>query len=179
MAVNISMRQLESVTLVDDVREALSSSGIDAGMLVLEVTESILMKDANATVARLYQLKRLGVQIAIDDFGTGYSSLAHLRQFPVDILKIDRSFVSDMSRSPDAEAFIHTLVELGHTLGLVTLAEGIEEQIQLDGLRIEQCDQGQGFYYSRPIAPLGIEELLEREKLEGAVSAPRGPMLTF
>ncbi len=179
MAVNISMRQLESPALVDDVREALASSGIDPGMLVLEVTESILMKDANATVARLYQLKRLGVQIAIDDFGTGYSSLAHLRQFPVDILKIDRSFVSDMSRSPDAEAFIHTLVELGHTLGLVTLAEGIEEQIQLDGLRIEQCDQGQGYYYSRPIAPSGIEELLERERLEGAMVAPHGPMLTW
>ena len=129
------------------------------------------------SVARLYQLKRLGVQIAIDDFGTGYSSLAHLRQFPVDILKIDRSFVSDMSRSPDAEAFIHTLVELGHTLGLVTLAEGIEEQVQLDGLRIEQCDQGQGYYYSRPIAPAGIEELLERERVERPLAAPGGPML--
>jgi EAL domain-containing protein (putative c-di-GMP-specific phosphodiesterase class I) len=171
MAVNISLRQLESTTLVDDVQEALNSSGIDPGMLVLEVTESVLMKDSNATVARLYQLKRLGVQIAIDDFGTGYSSLAHLRQFPADILKIDRSFVSDMSRSPDAEAFIHTMVELGHTLGLMTLAEKIEEQVQLDGLRIEQCDQGQGFYYSRPIAPSQIEELLVRIAAERAVTA--------
>jgi diguanylate cyclase (GGDEF)-like protein/PAS domain S-box-containing protein len=168
MAVNISMRQLESAGLVDDVKEAIEASGVDPSTLVLEVTESVLMKDANATVARLHHLKRLGVQIAIDDFGTGYSSLAHLRQFPVDILKIDRSFVSDMSRSPDAEAFIHTLVELGHTLGLVTLAEGIEEKIELDGLRTEQCDQGQGYYYSRPIAPSQIEELLVREAVENA-----------
>ena len=85
------------------------------------------MKDANATVARLHRLKDLGVLLAIDDFGTGYSSLAYLRQFPVDVLKIDRSFVSEMSGSPDAAALIHTLVELGHTLGLVTLAEGIEQ----------------------------------------------------
>jgi len=179
MAVNISMRQLESGALVQEVRDALAASGIEPGSLVLEVTESVLMKDANATVTRLYQLKRLGVQIAIDDFGTGYSSLAHLRQFPVDILKIDRSFVSDMSRSPDAEAFIHTLVELGHTLGMVTLAEGIEEQVQLDGLRSEQCDQGQGYYYARPIMPSEIEELLERERLGRAVASPDAPMFAW
>ena len=104
-------------------------------MLILEVTESTLMRDSVATVARLNRLKQLGVKVAIDDFGTGYSSLAYLRQFPVDVLKIDRSFVADMSRSPDAAALIHTLIELGHTLGLVTLAEGIETHEQLEGLR--------------------------------------------
>ena len=89
--------------------------------------------------------------MAIDDFGTGYSSLAYLRQFPVDVLKIDRSFVADMSRSPDAAALIHTLIELGHTLGLVTLAEGIETHEQLEGLRAEGCDHGQGFLFSGPV----------------------------
>ena len=119
-------------------------------MLVLEVTESTLMRDSVGTVARLNRLKQLGVKVAIDDFGTGYSSLAYLRQFPVDVLKIDRSFVADMSRSPDAAALIHTLIELGRTLGLVTLAEGVETHEQLEGLRAEGCDQGQGFLFSGP-----------------------------
>ena len=118
------------------------------------------MKDAHATVDRLTRLKDLGVKIAIDDFGTGYSSLAYLRQFPVDVLKIDRTFVSEMSGSPDAAALIHTLVELGRTLGLVTLAEGIEQQVQVEGLRSENCDHGQGFLFSRPVSPGAIEELL-------------------
>jgi diguanylate cyclase (GGDEF)-like protein/PAS domain S-box-containing protein len=160
MSVNVSMRQLESDGLVDDVREALKASGLNPGALTIEITESTLMKDANATVTRLNRLKTLGVMIAIDDFGTGYSSLAHLRQFPVDVLKIDRSFVSDMSRSPDGAALIHTLVELGRTLGLVTLAEGIEEPDQLEGLRDELCDCGQGFIFSRPVAPAEIEAML-------------------
>ena len=120
-------------------------------MLILEVTESTLMRDSVATVARLNSLKALGVKVAIDDFGTGYSSLAYLRQFPVDVLKIDRSFVADMSRSPDAAALIHTLIELGRTLGLVTLAEGIETHEQLEGLRRERCDHGQGFLFSGPV----------------------------
>jgi diguanylate cyclase (GGDEF)-like protein/PAS domain S-box-containing protein len=160
MAVNVSMRQLESDVLVDDVRNALSDSGLDPSTLIIEVTESTLMRDPNVTVRRLHRLKKLGVMIAIDDFGTGYSSLAHLRQFPVDILKIDRSFVSDMSGSPDGAALIHTLVELGRTLGLVTLAEGIEEQEQLEGLRSELCESGQGFIFSRPVSPSKIEAML-------------------
>ena len=105
--------------------------------------------------------------LAIDDFGTGYSSLAYLRQFPVDVLKIDRSFVAEMSGSPDAAALIHTLVELGHTLGLVTLAEGIEQTGQIDGLRSEHCDHGQGFFFSRPVGPAEIEDLFARLDLGG------------
>ncbi|MGA2932679.1 MAG: EAL domain-containing protein, partial [Acidimicrobiales bacterium] len=148
VSVNVSMRQLESDRLVDDVRDALVASSLDPSRLILEVTESTLMRDADATIDRLNRLKQLGVMVAIDDFGTGYSSLAYLRKFPVDVLKIDRSFVADMHRSPDAAALIHTLVELGRTLGLVTLAEGIEQQDQLEGLRGEQCDHGQGFIFS-------------------------------
>ncbi len=160
MSVNVSMRQLETDSLVDDVSAALAASGLEPGLLVIEVTESTLMKDANATVARLRRLKDIGVMIAIDDFGTGYSSLAYLRQFPVDVLKIDRSFVAEMDGSTDSAALIHTLVELGRTLGLITLAEGIEETAQLDILRNEQCDSGQGFIFSRPVDPAAIESLL-------------------
>jgi diguanylate cyclase (GGDEF)-like protein/PAS domain S-box-containing protein len=161
MSVNISVRQLESDQLVEDVRDALTASGLEPALLVLEVTESTLMRDSAATVARLNNLKQLGVQVAIDDFGTGYSSLAYLRQFPVDVLKIDRSFVADMSRSPDAAALIRTLIELGRTLGLVTLAEGIETHQQLDGLRAEQCDQGQGFLFSGPVDAVQMAGLFE------------------
>ena len=161
VSVNVSMRQLESDRLVDDVRDALVASSLDPSRLILEVTESTLMRDADATIDRLNRLKQLGVMVAIDDFGTGYSSLAYLRKFPVDVLKIDRSFVADMHRSPDAAALIHTLVELGRTLGLVTLAEGIEQQDQLEGLRGEQCDHGQGFIFSRPVPASEILELLK------------------
>jgi diguanylate cyclase (GGDEF)-like protein/PAS domain S-box-containing protein len=160
MAINVSMRQLESDEFVDDVRNALAFSGVDPTTVVIEVTESVLMKDTNATVGRLQRLKDIGVKIAIDDFGTGYSSLAHLRQFPVDILKIDRSFVSEMSGSQDGVAFIRTLVEFGHMLGLATLAEGIEEQAQLEELQREHCDFGQGFFFSRPVAASEFEGML-------------------
>jgi diguanylate cyclase (GGDEF)-like protein/PAS domain S-box-containing protein len=161
ISVNVSMRQLESDQLLDDVHDALVAHDLDPALLILEVTESSLMRDSAATVARLNLLKQLGVKIAIDDFGTGYSSLAYLRQFPVDVLKIDRSFVADMSRSPDAGALVHTLVELGRTLGLVTLAEGIETHAQLEGLRAEHCDQGQGFLYSGPIDAGEMAALLD------------------
>ena len=171
ISVNVSMRQLESDRLVDDVRDALEASGLDPGSLILEITESTLMRDADATVDRLNRLKKLGVMVAIDDFGTGYSSLAYLRKFPVDVLKIDRSFVADMHRSPDAAALIHTLVELGRTLGLVTLAEGIEQQDQLDGLRGERCDHGQGFIFSRPVAASEILALLEAAEVAEVAEA--------
>ncbi len=171
MSVNVSMRQLDSNGFVDDVRSALQTHCLTPSSLIIEITETVLMKDANATVTLLHRLKDLGVMIAIDDFGTGYSSLAYLRQFPVDVLKIDRSFVSEMSGSPDAAALIHTLVELGHTLGLVTLAEGIEQEGQIEGLRSENCDHGQGYLFSRPVAASRIEELLTRIDLGGDLVA--------
>jgi len=171
MSVNVSMRQLDSNGFVDDVRSALQTNGLTPSSLIIEITETVLMKDANATVTLLHRLKDLGVMIAIDDFGTGYSSLAYLRQFPVDVLKIDRSFVSEMSGSPDAAALIHTLVELGHTLGLVTLAEGIEQEGQIEGLRSENCDHGQGYLFSRPVVASRIEELLTRIDLGGELAA--------
>jgi diguanylate cyclase (GGDEF)-like protein/PAS domain S-box-containing protein len=162
MSVNVSMRQLEAESLVEHVEEALAASNLEPSSLTIEVTESTLMRDANATVSRLRRLKEIGVMIAIDDFGTGYSSLAYLRQFPVDVLKIDRSFIAEMDGTADGAALIHTLVELGRTLGLSTIAEGIEDHSQLEGLRNEHCDSGQGFIFSKPVEPAAIEALLSQ-----------------
>lgn len=160
MAVNVSAQQLDDDGLIEDVREALDASELDAGSLILEVTETTLMRDPKATAERLRKLKSLGVRIAIDDFGTGYSSLAYLRQFPADALKIDRSFISDIAASAESTALIHTLVQLGKALHIETLAEGIEEQVQLETLQREHCDRGQGFLFSRPLPVEEVERFL-------------------
>ncbi len=144
------------------MRGALATSGLPAESLVLEITETDLIRDADSTIAHLSQLKTLGVQVAIDDFGTGYSSLAYLRQFPVDALKIDRSFIASMASSPESAALIHTMVELGRALGLETVAEGIEDRGQLESLRREQCAHGQGYLFSRPISAEALERILGR-----------------
>jgi EAL domain-containing protein (putative c-di-GMP-specific phosphodiesterase class I) len=160
VSVKVSMRQLESDALVDDVREALAASNLRPSSLVLEVTETALMRDADATVVRLGQLKALGVRIAVDDFGTGYSSLAHLRRFPVDILTIDQSFIAGISESPEALAMVHALLQLGRALGLETRAEGIETDDQLERLRAEGCGSGQGMVFAAPMDGPAIESLL-------------------
>jgi diguanylate cyclase (GGDEF)-like protein len=161
VAVNVSGRQLDGNTdLVGDVRTALSRSGLNPGLLTLEITETMLMRDASRSADRLRELKALGVRIAIDDFGTGYSSLAYLQQFPVDALKIDRSFITGIASSPEANALIHTLVQLGKTLGIETYAEGIEDRSQLQHLQREECDSGQGYLFAKPLSPRALEELL-------------------
>jgi diguanylate cyclase (GGDEF)-like protein/PAS domain S-box-containing protein len=168
MSVNVSAVQLDQDDLLADVRHALERSGLDPGDLTLEITETTLMRDADAAAGRLASLKALGVRIAIDDFGTGYSSLAYLRQFPVDALKIDRSFISGIASSKESNALIHTLVQLGKTLSIETLAEGIEESTQLKVLQRESCDQGQGFLFARPLTADAIEAFLD----------PAGPIET-
>jgi diguanylate cyclase (GGDEF)-like protein len=160
MSVNVSARQLDSDGLLDDVRDALRESELDPVALTLEITETTLMRDPDATALRLASLKQLGVRISIDDFGTGYSSLAYLRQFPADALKIDRSFISGIAASEQSAALVHTLVQLGRSLGIETLAEGIEDQAQLETLQREHCDQGQGFLFSRPLEVDAVEEFL-------------------
>jgi diguanylate cyclase (GGDEF)-like protein len=164
MSVNVSGRQLDDDELIEDVRHALGESGLDPTTLTLEITETTLMRDAEATAKRLHLLKELGVRIAIDDFGTGYSSLAYLRQFPVDALKIDRSFISGIAGSKGSAALIHTLVQLGKTLDIETLAEGIEDQAQLETLQREHCDHGQGFLFSRPLAVDAVERFLDADR---------------
>ncbi len=160
MSVNVSARQLENDRLVDDVRTALATNGFAATSLTIEITETAIMRNVAAVVPRLAALKATGVRIAIDDFGTGYSSLAYLQQFPVDTLKIDRSFISSMADSPESGALIRTLVQLGKTLGLETLAEGIEETDQCSQLEREHCDSGQGFLYARPLDVDALESFL-------------------
>jgi EAL domain-containing protein (putative c-di-GMP-specific phosphodiesterase class I) len=160
MSVNVSARQLESDALVDDVRSALQTNLLRPELLTLEITETTLMHDADKTAGRLERLRALGVRIAIDDFGTGYCSLAYLKRFPIDILKIDCSFVADLSESEDARTLVRTLVRLGTDLGLVTLAEGIETSGQLDELRRQHCAVGQGYLFARPLEPAALEELL-------------------
>jgi diguanylate cyclase (GGDEF)-like protein len=153
MSVNVSARQLDSDGFVAEVRDALESTGFDAAALTLEVTETTLMHDTALTARRLTEIKVLGVRIAIDDFGTGYSSLAYLRRFPVDALKIDRSFITRMADDQEGETLIRMLVELGKGLCIETLAEGIESPDQLDRLRRQDCDTGQGFLFARPLDP--------------------------
>jgi diguanylate cyclase (GGDEF)-like protein len=151
VSVNVSARQLDDDELVANVRRALKASGLDASALTLEITETVIMRDADAAAERLRQLKEVGVRIAIDDFGVGYSSLAYLRELPADSLKIDRSFIAGIATSSASAALIRTLVQLGRTLEIETLAEGIEEQAQLETLCREHCEQGQGFLFSRPL----------------------------
>ncbi|MDX6214860.1 MAG: hypothetical protein QOG99_444 [Frankiales bacterium] len=162
MSVNASARQLECIEFVDDVRAALRDSGIPGDALVLEITETALMRDIHATRDVLTQLKQLGVGIAIDDFGTGYSSLAYLRDFPVDILKIARGFVAGGTHSAATRQLLSTFVELGRSLGLRTVAEGIETQAELQWLRHLGCDTGQGYLCSPPLSAHEVAGLLAR-----------------
>jgi len=173
VSVNVSMRQLEADSLITDIEGALDYSGLNPESLLIEITETALMRDAWVAVERLHRVKRLGVRIAIDDFGTGYSSLAYLRQFPVDALKIDRSFIATMRESTEAAALTHALVNLGHTLGLETVAEGIERSDQLETLQLNECDSGQGFLFSPPIHAAAIEEYLQRWSAVASPAPPR------
>ncbi len=175
VSVNISARQLETDRLIDDVASALATSGLAATSLTVEITETAIMKNVSAVEPRLAAIKSTGVRIAIDDFGTGYSSLAYLQQFPVDTLKIDRSFISAMADSPESGALIRTLVQLGKTLGLETLAEGIEETEQYSRLEREHCDSGQGFLYARPLEVDAVEMFLASRRRQCG-SVPSGAL---
>jgi diguanylate cyclase (GGDEF)-like protein len=167
MSVNVSGRQLERDRIIDDVSDALQMSGLEPEMLILELTETALMHDVEAAITRLKLLKALGVRIAIDDFGTGYSSLAYLRQFPIDVLKIDRSFVSGIADTSESAALMHTLVQLGKTLGLETIAEGIETDDQRSRLQAEEVEIGQGFLFARPLAVDDMNRLLRSSAGKG------------
>jgi EAL domain-containing protein (putative c-di-GMP-specific phosphodiesterase class I) len=160
--VNVSGRQISEISFVDDVGRVLASTGLDADRLVLELTEGVLMQDTEATLDTLVQLKRLGVRLAIDDFGTGYSSLSYLHRFPIDVLKIDQSFVASIN-GPDQSALLRSILRLSETLHLETVAEGIETAAQLAELRSCGATLGQGFYFARPLSAEGIATLLTRD----------------
>ncbi len=160
VAVNVSARQLDDELPVA-VQEALDTSGLDPSQLTLEISESTLVDDTGMTVRLLAAIKALGVRVAIDDFGSGYSSLACLRQFPVDQLKIDQAFVQGVAGTREASAVANTLLRLGRSLGVETIAEGVEETAQLRALKRHHCDRGQGFLFAHPLEPAELERYLD------------------
>ncbi len=151
VSVNVSPRQFAEGDMVQTVTEALEQSGLPPRCLQLELTENMIMGDAEKYVSMLRDLKRLGVQLAVDDFGTGYSSLSYLKRFPVDHLKIDRAFIKDIATDPDDGAIVQTIIALGHKLGMRIVAEGVENEEQREYLHRSRCDEMQGFYYSKPV----------------------------
>ncbi len=151
VAVNLSPRQFTQKGLVESIAAILYETGLDARFLELEVTESMVMSDVDNAITILRDLKHLGVQIAVDDFGTGYSSLSYLRRFPIDVLKIDQSFVNDIAREEDDAAIVRAIISLGHGLRLKVIAEGVETVEQLEFLRNHGCNQVQGYLFSKPL----------------------------
>lgn len=159
ICVNISTVQLQHPRFVETVKDVLEETGLDAKWLELEVTEGVLLEDTNTLRESLLNLKKLGISISIDDFGTGYTSLSYLRQFSFDRVKIDRSFINDISKDLNGKAITSTIISLAHKLNMSVVAEGIEDDVQLTYLRNEQCDSGQGYYFSRPL-PADMHKLL-------------------
>jgi diguanylate cyclase (GGDEF)-like protein/PAS domain S-box-containing protein len=160
IAVNVSGRQIQDPSFVADVAEALAESGLPPSRLVLEITETVIMRRTESMMQRLTELKGLGVHLAIDDFGTGYSSLSYLQQFPIDIIKIDKAFIEGMDRDPAGAALTRTIIGLGWTLGLSTVAEGIEHASQRAALAELGCAVGQGFLFARPVAAASVSKLI-------------------
>ncbi|MBS3942253.1 MAG: EAL domain-containing protein, partial [Actinobacteria bacterium] len=177
VSVNVSMHQLTACDLVAEVAAALADAGLPAPALTLELTESALARDTEATIATLKRLKQLGVRIAIDDFGTGYSSLAYLHRFPVDVLKIDRSFVTSVASGRQSPALARAIVDLGRSLDLLTVAEGIEHASELSQFRQLECTHGQGFLFSRPVAAKAAAELLRVPSPSETAAPPAVPEL--
>ena len=178
VAVNVSARQFRDKGLADDVVAALRASGLQAQYLELELTESMMMQNADEAVATVQRLKKVGVGLSIDDFGTGYSSLAYLKLFPIDYLKIDQSFVREMLVDPTVAAIVRSVIALGHSLDFRVIAEGVETEAQLAYLQRLQCDEAQGFHLSRPLAPEKFAALLTQEQSRQppqAAAASDGP----
>jgi EAL domain-containing protein (putative c-di-GMP-specific phosphodiesterase class I) len=151
ISVNLSGRQLGDPDLVEDLERVIAATGVPPEAVVLEITESLLMDDVEFSHLTLERLKRLEVQLAVDDFGTGYSSLSYLRSFPVDLLKVDQSFVAGLGTEGGDEAIVAAIIRLAHTLGLEAVAEGVETAAQLARLRALGCNLAQGFYLARPM----------------------------
>ena len=164
IAVNFSARQLMDVTLAESIGNALKDSGLDPAFLEIEITETSVMADVEYSIEVLRSLKKLGVHMSIDDFGTGYSSLAYLKRFPIDVLKIDQSFVHDVESDPDSAAIVLSIISLAHSLRLQVIAEGVETRAQLAYLQRHNCDMIQGFYFCKPVPAAEFEAILLAEK---------------
>jgi EAL domain-containing protein (putative c-di-GMP-specific phosphodiesterase class I) len=175
VAVNLSPVQFKSRRLVAMVKEALAASGLPGHRLELEITEAVLMQSGDATLAALHELHGLGAKVSLDDFGTGYSSLSYLRSFPFDKIKIDQSFIRDLTNAQGGAAIVRAIAGLGSSLSLATTAEGVETKEQFAILRAEGCTEVQGFLFSRPVASEQISELIERVPGPGSELAERFP----
>ena len=173
MSVNVSVRQFQHHDLVGDVAEALQRSGLDATLLTLEITESLFAQDIEETTRKIGLLKAHGIRLALDDFGTGYSSLSYLRRFPIDTLKIDKSFIDGVTTSAEGHAVVAAITQLGKTLHLEVVAEGLETAEQVETLRALGCPLGQGYHFSRPLVPGDAVKLLLTGKKPAHHARPR------
>jgi EAL domain-containing protein (putative c-di-GMP-specific phosphodiesterase class I) len=162
MAVNLSARQFADDDLVDDVADALKNTGLQADLLELELTESVVIQNTQRAGQVVGDIKKLGVRLAIDDFGVGYSSLTHLKRFPIDTLKVDRSFIRDLPEDPEDKAITEAIIAMGKSLNLTVVAEGVETQEQQTFLKEHACDEMQGFFFSKPIPGEAFAELLRQ-----------------
>ena len=162
MAVNLSALQFKRSNLLETVVNALKQSGLPAAQLELELTESILLQDIDSVITTLRNLKEIGVKLSIDDFGTGYSSLSYLKRLAVDKLKIDQSFVRDLAEEPDSAAIVRAIIQMGHTLQLTVIAEGVENEAQIAFLRDNDCDEVQGYFFSRPVPAAEFAKLFDK-----------------
>ena len=165
LAINVSGHQFRHAQIVESVRDALSESRLEPNQLELEITEGVLMQDLPETMETLNILTKMGIGLSIDDFGTGYSSLSYLRRFPFSSLKIDRSFVSDITDSPDAAVLTKTIISMAHSLSMAVIGEGVEKVEQLDFLRAQGCDLVQGFHVGRPMTAIQAARFL-RSRLD-------------
>ena len=150
ITVNISTKHFDRPGLIERIDQVLNETGLDAASLVLEITEGAFIDDVEATISILSQLKSRGIQIQIDDFGTGYSSLGYLHRFPIDAIKIDRSFISGVGINGESKKIVKTIVRLAHNLGMSVIAEGIETEDQLAQIKKYDCEYGQGFFFAKP-----------------------------
>jgi EAL domain-containing protein (putative c-di-GMP-specific phosphodiesterase class I) len=170
VAVNIAMPQFRQGNLARSIADALQRTGLDPGLLEIELTESMLMQNVEATLDTLHQLRDMGVRLAIDDFGTGYSSLSYLKRFPLHTLKIDRSFVKDLPRDAEDAAITKAIIGMAHSLRLAVVAEGVETPEQLAFLRQHGCDDVQGFLFSRPVSAEDFGALLAAQEQRPAAA---------
>lgn len=171
VAVNLSARQFGAPDLLHSLESALSDTGLDPACLEIELTESLFMSDVTPAVELLHRMKALGVNLSIDDFGTGYSSFSYLSRFPIDVLKIDRSFVADITHDANDAAIVTSIIALAHNLKLAVIAEGVETREQLDYLRSRGCDEMQGYYFSKPLPAHEFEQLLRQRRALPALEA--------
>jgi len=172
ISVNLSARQFARADLTVDTAAILDHSGLDPASLELEITESVVMDQSEASIERLRSLRALGVRLVLDDFGTGYSSLSYLRRLPLDTIKIDRSFITELEVDDADVPIVGAVIDLAHGLGIDVVAEGIETPAQLEVLRRLGCDRGQGYYFARPLPAAGMEALLTEPDGRAALIHP-------